>query len=82
MRTEDTPFWSRKELCKYVFLYVNCFTFKTGALLPPVDTKVAQRAAFTTGNVMVTRSGGGLGESLMGATIFWLSWSRGASKNR
>lgn len=45
-----------------------------GALLPPVDTKATQRAAFTTGRVIVTRWGGGLGESLMGATIFVVSW--------
>lgn len=48
--------------------------FKTGALLPPVDTNVTQRAALTTGRVIVTRCGGGLGESLMGATIFFVSY--------
>lgn len=48
-------------------------TFKTGALLPPVDIKATQRAEFTTGKVIVTRCGGGLGESLIGATIFLVS---------
>lgn len=50
-------------------------TFKTGALLPPVDTKATQRAEFTTGKVIVTRCGGGLGESEMGATILLVSWT-------
>lgn len=45
-----------------------------GALLPPVDTKATQRAEFTTGKVRVTRCGGGLGESVMGATIFSVSF--------
>lgn len=54
------------------FQWLNV-TFKTGALLPPVDTKATQRAEFTTGKVIVTRCGGGLGESLMGATIFLVS---------
>lgn len=48
-------------------------TFKTGALLPPVDTKATQSAEFTTGKVIVTRCGGGLGESLIGATVFFVS---------
>ncbi len=48
-------------------------TFKTGALPPPVDTNATQRAEFTTGKVIVTRCGGGFGESLMGATIFLVS---------
>lgn len=49
-------------------------TFNTGALLAPVDTKATHRAALTTGSVMVTRSGGGFGESLMGATVFLVSY--------
>jgi len=56
------------------------FTFKIGALLPPVDTKATQRAAFTTGKVIVTRCGGALGESLMGATIFFVSCIWGSPK--
>lgn len=55
-------------------------TFKTGALLPPVDIKATQRAEFTAGKVIVTRCGGGLGESLIGATIFLVSWIWGAPK--
>lgn len=65
-------------------LYINhifpTITFKTVALLPPVETKATQRAAFTTGKVIVTRCGGGLGESLIGATIFFVSCMWDADK--
>lgn len=47
----------------------NKLTFKTVALPSPVATKTTVLAALITGSVRVTLSGGGLGESLMGATI-------------
>lgn len=59
--------------CIWSRLIYDEVTFKTAALLPPVDTKATQCAEFTTGKVIVTRCGGGLGESLMGATIFFAS---------
>ena len=40
----------------------------------PADAYMALLAAFITGNVRVTRQGGGLGESEMGATATEVSY--------
>lgn len=48
-------------------------TFNIDALLSPVTTKTALRAAFSKGRVIVMRFGGGFGESLIGAIILLCS---------
>lgn len=56
-------------------------SFMTGALEEPVQTNTAVEAALTTGSVRVTRSGGGLGESVMCATTRLLSFNFVANYN-
>lgn len=82
-------FWLTWRFCKDLGLFILKknhnfsfwkLTFKMAALPSPVATKTTVRAAFRTGRVSVIRSGGGFGESLIGATI--LSFSCQEKQNR
>lgn len=56
---------------------LGCSTLSTvGAFSSPVMGNTASFALFTTGNVRVTRQGGGLGESVISATHRALSWKK------
>ena len=46
------------------------------ALPAPQEANTAHAVLLMTGKVKVTRDGGGLGESVIGATSFVLSWNK------
>ena len=67
--------WTHLYHISFIINWLDELTFITSALPAPQEANTAQRQLLTTGRVIVTRAGGGFGESDIGAISLSFSWN-------